>query len=81
MIMKDNLEQNKICKDLKIFGKKQKKIMLLFIKTFKLKLDKVDLQYNVKLIKILIIMKKIKKIILTIKTFIYKMKNFIIDIQ
>jgi hypothetical protein len=46
MHKKDNLSQKEIMINLKIIGKKQKKVILLFIKIFKLNLDKVDVQYN-----------------------------------
>jgi hypothetical protein len=37
--------------NLKIIGMKQKKEILLFIKTFKLNLDKVEVQYSTNLMK------------------------------
>ena len=47
MLKKANLSQKEILMDLKIIGKKQKKVILLFIKIFKLNLDKVDVQYSI----------------------------------
>ncbi len=46
MIKKDNLEQKKNLKDSNNIGKKLIKIILSFTKIFKLKQDKVDIQYS-----------------------------------